>query len=312
MILCFLHFFHGAIGSKPGGLICFFLMGSMYAFGNQQADTPTSSRKEATLFIEKITELKASASWPGVNPNLFLQDIKENVYNSLAFYEGTNTNFCGYAALSYLILHDDPLQYARFMVQLYNNGKAKWGNILFQPSAAIRNTAGRLKFKGGLDIRPAEQMWLLSLADHFKGYLNLFNHHYNRGDENTFWAAVNYSKFNRMVRTMSGYQVTARGSDLMKPWIHDLYSYISNSMKTGITVLYLNNLLLHKKNHNRIRTAIPTHYVILLDISKTNDGLVSITYWDYGFRTLRQLTESFLKKIIFGISHCTKKTAHDQ
>ena len=42
-------------------------------------------------------------------------------------------------------------------------------------------------------------------------------------------------------------------------------------------------------------------------ISKAENGLINIVYWDYGFRTLRQLTPSFLKKITFGISHCTKK-----
>ena len=295
---------YGRIISTAIFLLCMQYSG---ATGPVSADTPTSTQAEAIEYIQTIKSLDVSTYWPGVDPNLFLKNVQENIYHPLGLYEGTGTNFCGYAALSYLLLHDDPLKYANFIIQLYRQGKANWGEFLFKPSIAVRKAAGTLKFKGALDIRPAEQMWFLSLADHFKGYLNVFNHHYSPGDENTFWAAVNYSKFNRMVEKMSAYHVSAKGSDLLRPWIFDLNSYIQRSMETGITVLYLNNTVLHKQNHNRIRASIPTHYIILLDLSQADNGLVNITYWDYGFRTLRQLTPGFLKKIVFGVSHCTKK-----
>jgi hypothetical protein len=274
---------------------------------NNYDTTQISTREQAIAFVDKISALQPSEHWPHIKPALFLQNLKENVHHPLQLYEGTNTNFCGYAALSYLFMHDDPLGYAKLMLKLYTDGKAKIRNVFFQPSQPIKDVAGNLRFKGALDIRPVEQMWFLCLADHFKGYLNFFNTHYDAGDEDKLWAAVNYGKFNRMVKRLFNYSVNATGSDLMRPYIHDVYEYLVNSMKKGTTVLYLNNTILRKK-YDRIKANIPSHYVILLNIEKINDDLINITYWDYGFRTMRQLTPSFLNKIIFGISQCTIKS----
>jgi hypothetical protein len=277
--------------------------------GFSQADTtPVSTRHQALLYIEGLKELKASPWWPHVKPNAFLQNIKENIITPLSLYEGNNTNFCGYAALSWFALNEDPLTYAKFMVQLYEEGNAKYGKAIIEPSASVRQAAGTLKFKGILDIHPAEQLWFLSLADHFKGYLNFFNKKYDPGDENTFWASVNYAKFNRMVKTLFNYKVHARGSDLMHPWVKDLYEYVSEQMKTGTTVLYLNNAYLHRKQHNSFKPGTPTHFTVLLNLERKDD-VISITYWDYGFRSLRQITPKFFRKIVFGVSHFTKKTS---
>jgi hypothetical protein len=313
MVNYLLHNFYRLINSKQAVAVIGFLLGfSIHtnAFQNTINDSTTSTKQDAINYIEKITQLQTSAYWPSVKPQLFLQNIKDNINSPLNLYEGLNTNFCGYAALSYLVLHDDPLGYAKFMIKIYAEGKAKFGKASFQPSLNIRKAAGGLKFKGVLDIRPADQLWFLCLADHFKGYLNLFNHNFQPGDEDTFWAAVNYGKFNRMIRELLNYKVVARGTDLLRPWIHDTYTYLSKIIQTGITVMYVNNTILHKKNYNLVRAGVPTHYIVLLQISKTENGLINIVYWDYGFRTLRQLTPSFLKKITFGISHCTKKAGN--
>jgi hypothetical protein len=279
---------------------------SAAALGVPDRDTVSSTKEEAFRFLQGIGGLQASAYWPGINPQLFLENLQDNISSPLHLYEGTNTNFCGYAALSYLVLHDDPLAYAKFMIQIFREGKAFFNRVSFRPSAGIRRTAGNLRFKGVLDIRPADQLWFLCLADRFKGYLNLLNLRYDPGDEDNFWAAVNFRKFNRMVKKMLHFTVSARGSDLFRPSIPDIYAYLSGSVQSGITVLYVNNSILHKKNYDLIRADVPTHYIILLAVNRTAEGLINIVYWDYGFRTLRQLPASLLKKIIFGVSHCTK------
>ena len=174
---------------------------------------------------------------------------------------------------------------------------------------AVKKAAGLLKFKGILDIHPAEQMWYLALAGHYKGYLNIFNRRYNPGDEDRFWASVNYAKFNRMIRKMLHYKVDARGADIIHPKVGDLYSYISDKLTTGKVILYINNRLVHKKNHTKLKLGVPTHFIVLDEITKADD-VITLTYWDYGGKTLMQLSPSFLKKITFGITHCTKKSAH--
>ena len=189
------------------------------------------------------------------------------------------------------------------MITLYQKGKAKMGKVVFRPSEAIKKEAGLLKYKGALDISPAGQIWYLILADHFKGYLNFFNRRFDKGDENTLWASTNFAKFNRMLRKLFNLKVHARGSDLIRPWVSDTYSYLNNLSKKGPVFLYLNNRLLYKKKHIvTTRFGIPTHFVLLLDIYKTTDNKINIIYWDYGKKTLQQVNSRLLRKIIFGIT----------
>ena len=273
--------------------------------------TPLSTKKQALTYIEKQNPLPASKFWLNIDPLLFLQNLKKNIEQPLSIYEGRSTNFCSYAALSYLPLHDDPLTYVTFMVELFKNGKAMYGKEYFEPTKEVKLAAGTLTFKGELDIRPADQLWFLSLADHFKGYLNLLDKHYDAGNENTMWAAVNFSKFNRMIRKLFNYNVDAVGSDLIRPGVRDVFEYLSDRLQTGNIALFVNNLDLYKKNHTRLKLGVPTHFIILLSVEEVDDK-IAITYWDYGFRSRQILSESFLKKIIFGISHITKKTANEK
>ena len=265
----------------------------------------TSTQQQAIEFIDKIKELEPSLFWPNIKPALFLQNLKLNIHKPVSIYPGNSTNFCGYGALTYLLLLDDPLGYAKLLLQLYREGKATFGDVIFNPSRGVKKAAGLLRYKGVLDIRPAEQMWFLSLADHFKGYLNLFNRRYDPDDENTFWASVNYAKFNRMVRKLLHYKLNARGADLARPKVGDLYQYISEKMETGTVVLFINNRIVHKKNHVTIKLGVPTHFIVVEKISK-EDNKITLVYWDYGGKTLMQLSPAFLKRIVFGITYCTK------
>ncbi len=265
-----------------------------------------STQDQAIAFIDSIKILTSSSFWPNIKPALFLQNLKINIHNPISIYPGNGTNFCGYGALVYLLLKDDPLGYAKLLLQLYKEGKAQFGNSVFNPSTAVKKEAGLLKFKGILDIHPAEQMIFLALADHYKGYINLFNRKYNSGDEDTRWASVNYAKFNRMVKNLLRYKVKAKGSDLIRPHTGDLYQYIIKRLATGMVVLYINNRIVHKKNHVQIKVSFPTHFVVAESV-KEEYGIITLVYWDYGGRTQMQLSPAFFKRIIFGITYCTKK-----
>lgn len=264
-----------------------------------------STRQQAISFLESIRSLEPSTHWPNVDPALFLQNLKTFAIDPLQFYEGKGTNFCAYSALTYIPLNYDPLGFSQFMVKLYREGKAKMGRTFFEPGKAVRQAAGRLKYKGALDISPAGQIWFLSLADHFKGYLNFFNRRFEIGDENTLWASTNFAKFNRMLRRLFDLKVHARGADLVRPWISDTYEYLVELSARRPVFLYLNNRLLYKKRHVVTRFGIPTHFVVLLDIYKNPDGKVNIVYWDYGKKTLQQVEPKLLRKIIFGITDYT-------
>lgn len=265
--------------------------------------TKISKQQQAIAFLDSLEKLDSSKHWPNVDPELFLQNLRTFAISPLSFYEGKGTNFCAYSALTYIPLNYDPLGFSRFMVTLYQKGKARMGKVVFTPSAAIKKEAGLLKYKGALDISPAGQIWFLSLADHFKGYLNFFNRGFDKGDENTLWASTNFAKFNRMLRKLFNLKVHARGADLIRPWVTNTYDYLTKLSKDGPIFLYLNNRLLYKKKHVvTTRFGIPTHFVLLLDIYKSGDNMINIIYWDYGKKTLQQVNARMLRKIIFGIT----------
>ncbi len=265
----------------------------------------TSTQQQAIKYVEKITELTTSVHWPNIKPGLFLKNLKKNIYDPVSIYAGKGTNFCGYGALTYVFLQDDPLGYATLLMQLYSEGKAIFRGVRLDPSLPIKLEAGALKYKGILDINPAEQMWFLTLADHYKGYINFLNLDFDPGDENRFWASVNYAKFNRMTRQLLHYNYDARGADLMRPRIKDMYGYISEKMKTGTVVLFINNRILHKKDHIEIKLRVPTHFVVAEKIS-IQDDLITFIYWDYGRKTQMQVSTDFFKRIVFGITWFTK------
>jgi hypothetical protein len=290
-----------------GCLICIYTS----AADNRNDTTPFSTTQAALAYLDSIGSFQQSTYWPNVHPAPFMANLRKNVKEPLTIYEGISTNFCAYAALSYLPLHNDPLNFVRFMSTIYNKGTAMYGKEYFEPTEEVKQSAGRLSFKGELDVRPADQLWFMVLADHFKGYLNFFDHHFDMGDENTFWASVNYAKFNRMIRKLFHYKTDAVGSDLVRPGIRDIYQYLSERLKTGNVALFVNNPSLYKKNHSKIRLGIPTHYIILLRVEMVDDK-IAFTYWDYGGKSLQLLKPEFLKKIIFGISHITPVTAHEK
>jgi len=261
-----------------------------------------STQQEAFTFLQEIKLPDSSIYWPNARSHLFMENLRRNVQYPLSMYQGSNTNFCGYAALSYLPLNYDPLQYVKFMVALFLDGKASWGKIRFDPAPEVKLAAGTLRFKGILDIHPADQIWFLVLADHFRSYLNFFFRKFHAGSEDTFWAACNLGKFNRIVTRLLGYKIRAVGSDLLRPGIKDLYAYLQKAIQSGTTFLYVNNTYLHVKDHEKSRFSFPTHYIVLTDIQRTDD-FFTIIYWDYGGRTLRQVTPKFLKKILYGVTY---------
>jgi hypothetical protein len=270
----------------------------------------TSTSVEAMLFVDALPVPEQSKYWPHIKAEAFLENLKNVIHKPLSIYPGNGTNFCGYGALSYLFLQDDPLGFAKLQLELYVKGQAAFGKVKFTPSLAIRKQAGRMHFKGVLDIHPTEQMWYLCLADHFKGYLNWINHNYDPGDEDKFWASVNYAKFNRMVRKLLHYKTHAKGSDLIRPRVKNIYGYIRENKEKKPVVLFINNRIVHKKNHASLKLGFPTHFIIVEKISMENN-VITLVYWDYGGKTLVQMSTRFLRRIIFGITVCTKTNGNE-
>lgn len=86
--------------------------------------TVTSTHQQAIEFIDKINQLAPNTIWPNIKPALFLQNLKTKIRHPVSIYPGNGTNFCWYVALTYLLLLDGPLGYAKLLIQLYKEGKS--------------------------------------------------------------------------------------------------------------------------------------------------------------------------------------------
>ena len=298
------------------GLLIFFVIISLAAVA-QKKRVPQKEINEAgrlralELVAGERNTLEQSSFWPHITPAAFLDNLKRNIEYPLRINNGRSTNFCAFGAITYTCLKNEPFRYTISMLNLYKNGESYYRLATFRPSQTIKDAAGLMMFQGDLDIQPADQMWFLCLAHRFKGYLNFFNKKYNKDDENTMWAATNLAKFNRMLRKMCKYKVQSKGSDLIKPKINNLPEFLEQKLNAGEVYLYLNNAILRKKNHNRIRKRIPTHYVALTGIEKINDRIV-IKYWDGGYKTLKEVTLHSLKQIIYGVSWVNYKEENNE
>ncbi len=170
-----------------------------------------AAQERAFAMLIKEDTVTASSFWPNIKPSLFFANIRKNIQYPAKINQGKATNFCGYAAFTHILLKYQPDTYTRLILSFYRTGKADLYRRQVKPSQRVRESAGLLKRKGELDILHADQLWFLTMADTYKGYLNIFDHKYKIGDENTFWAATNYGKFNRMLREFGDYKVKGKG-----------------------------------------------------------------------------------------------------
>jgi hypothetical protein len=265
----------------------------------------TSQRKALTM-LDAVDTLSSSNYWPNIKPSLFFANVRNNILHPLKINQGKSTNFCSYAAMTHILLRYQPETYTRIILSLYNTGKAQLIKRELRPSKTVRNATGTLKNKGELDILHADQLWFLTMADCYKGYVNILDHQYDKGNENTFWAATNLSKFNRMLREYGNYKVGGVGSDLLRPFNKDMYGYITSRLDNAIVLMYINSKLMHPTRHTFFKLPAPTHFVVLYEMYKI-DEMIEIKYWDYGLKTEQLITKKRLRKTIFGVSLITER-----
>lgn len=291
-------------------LVLFILgVGKTPCFSQVVTSELTPAQQRALELINKADTISISPLWPHINPAYFFSNIRANILYPGKINQGQNTNFCSYAALTHLLIKYEPDSYTRMILSLYYTGKASlYSKKILKPSRRVREAAGLLSDNGKLNILHADQLWFLAMADNFKGYLNLFDHKYKIGDENTFWAATNYSKFNKMLREFGGYHVQGIGSDLIRPWKNkeNLFKYTQSMLDTGLVMIYINNKLMYPHKFALFNVPIPTHFVVLYELYRVDD-MVEIKYWDYGLKTEQLITMKRFKKTIYGVSSITER-----
>lgn len=266
---------------------------------------PLNEKQQKALeLLNRFDTTSSSAYWTNIAAADLYHNIHSNVIRPERVYQGHKTNFCGYSALTVLLCREQPEAYVKYILELYATGQTSIKDELIRPSASVRAAAGILQGKGKLVINPADQLWLMTLPDHFKSYMNI-DRKYKPGDENQIWAACTLGKFNRMARTIGNFSVTSKGTDLIRPGVKNLVSHLRDQLSKTEVVLYVNSKYLHPSKFRIFTLRAPTHFIILYDVREEN-GTVVFTYWDYGLKTLELMSPKRLKKMTFGIIGLSK------
>lgn len=286
--------------SKVFICLCFIFIVPICIYSQINGSPVVNKQKQALAFLKQTT-LTNSNYWASVNQQLFLQNLERNIEQPVFLYAGRNTNFCAFAVVGYVMSRQDPLGYVQFMISLYKNGKAEYAGVMYKPSEAVRRQVGLVLYEGELDRNDADQMLFFTLADHFKGYINLFHLRYKEGRELGLWAATNLSKFNDMLRVTMKAEIQCVGYDLIRLKLKSPVQFMQEKLETGDVFLYLNNRILRRKNHGKVKKHIPTHFVLLKKLTEEN-GIVTMTYWDAGFTTQRQIELTTFKRLLYGVS----------
>jgi hypothetical protein len=258
-------------------------------------------QQQALNEFEKLDTISSSPFWPEIKPAFFFANLRNNLMYPDKINQGAATNFCGYAAMTHLLVKYNAVVYLQQVVSIYREGYASLERKTLKPSPAVREAAGSLVNKGRLDLLHADQMWFLTLADQFKGYMNIIDHKYQYGDENKIWAGTNYAKFNRMLKHFTRFRLAMKGSDFIRPVTGDFYTYINSQLGKGVVLLYVNSKFLYPHKFTVLKLRAPTHFIVLYDMEKIGE-LIKIRYWDYGLKTEQLITRKRLKKLIFGVT----------
>lgn len=275
---------------------------------NYKQPTFSSTREQALAYVSRFDTLHASELCPNINPVLFIKNLRENVSDPELLYQGISTNFCSYAALTYVLVHNDPLGYAQAMISLYQKGHARYGKVKLVASQPVLRYAGTLQLKGKMDIAPADQLWFLTMADNFKGYLNLLDLKYDPGNENTLYAATNFAKFNGMARSFLAYKVTAFGSDLIHPSNKYIVEQVQELQKKGVVLLFFDHESAYKRSNLKFaQLRMPTHFIVVKTLVHTDGNEITIRYWDYGSETEQTMPMLKFRNIVYGITLLEKK-----
>ena len=270
--------------------------------GAEAANIALNADQEAALnILDQSDTISLSDVWPNIKPSLFFANIRNNILHPTKINQGKGTNFCAYASLTHILLRYKPQLYVTEIISLYRTGSVNLYKGSIRPSERVRKAAGTLKHRGELDILHADQLWFLSMADKFKGYLNIFDNNYNTGDETAIWASTNYGKFNKMLRQFGKFELEAAGSDLVRPHSPNFYEFITTQLQAGVVLLYINGKYLHPSRYTVFTIRAPSHFIVLYDMRQVGD-LINIKYWDYGLKTEQLITKKRLRKLIFGVT----------
>jgi hypothetical protein len=118
--------------------------------------------------IQKFSTQTTPSAFPnlGIPRSVFAHNLMERI-NSPSLIDQGNSSLCGPASFVYSLLRRSPERYARYVMELYDNGRATLGHLVVAPGPDCRRY---LPQPGGID--PVDWVALASLRDNTNTFLD--------------------------------------------------------------------------------------------------------------------------------------------
>ena len=118
----------------------------------------------AIALVQKFASRSGASAFPGlgVSRSTFAMDLMDHI-NSPSSIQQQNSSLCGPAVFLYSLLTKTPETYAQFVIDLYEKGHAKIGQLEVKPSTDCKNY--RVPAASGRAITPVDWVSLASLRD---------------------------------------------------------------------------------------------------------------------------------------------------
>jgi len=117
-----------------------------------------ADRDDARALVDDFENSARTGMWTGIRKADIVEGLRERISNSSLVYQA-GSPLCGPAVFTYELATDDPVAYAKAVIDLFTGGPAVIGTLLLKPKTDLIFNP----FTGGVD--PADWVMMASLRD---------------------------------------------------------------------------------------------------------------------------------------------------
>ncbi len=219
--------------------------------------------------IDSFASGSGDGAFPHITREQLAQGLRERIANPASVRQG-RASLCGPASLMFCLLRDNPDAYVGYVVDLWNNGRARLGTREVRPGEDCRNATPR-------GIAPVDWVALASLRDSE----NLFLDYEESADR---VAGITMPGSLAAWMRATGYQEVV---NLTNVWFTKGESDVNDAtalLHAGKRVcLFVNADIVAHAAAGGGRTTTPDHWVVLTACNGIRDGkVIGATLWTWG------------------------------
>ncbi|NUQ74363.1 MAG: hypothetical protein HUU21_12470 [Polyangiaceae bacterium] len=96
----------------------------------------SANREEALRLVDEFEKRSSTSAFPSADKSQLIEGLRARIIDPKIINQN-HTMLCGPAAFVYSMASQDPVAYARFIIDLYEKGRATVGKMTVSPSGAL-------------------------------------------------------------------------------------------------------------------------------------------------------------------------------